>query len=117
MTSLDDLFTDPYLPAVGDVYWVETAILDAYDVEPRRPAVVVQVPETLDGRITVVTRTTKPGIPGVAHDPDPDLGLRKPGTFSYVRTAEARLWKRPHVEWMGTLDEDALKLVIEECLG
>lgn len=117
MTTLDELFTDPYLPEVGDVYWVATEILDAYDIEPRRPAVVVQVPESLNGRITVVTRTTQPGKPGVPHDPDPDLDLQKPGTFSYVRTAEARLWKRPHVEWMGTLDEDVLKSVIEERLG
>jgi hypothetical protein len=105
------------LPEVGDVYWVATEILDAYDIEPRRPAVVVLVPATLDGRITVVTRTTRPGIPGVPHDPDPNLGLRKPGTFFYVRTAEARLWKRPHVEWMGTLDEEVLRLIIEDRLG
>lgn len=113
VTTLDDLFTDPYLPEVGDVYWVETEILDAIDVEPKRPAVVVEVPENLDGRIRVVTRTTEPGKPGVPHDPVPELGLRKRGTFSYIRTAEARLWKRPQVEWMGVLSEDVLKSVVE----
>lgn len=117
MSELDELFTDPYLPVVGDVYWIATEILDGYDVEPRRPAVVVQVPSTVDGRITVVTRTSQPGVPGVSHDPDPDLGLDKPGTFSYLRTAEARLWKRPQVEWMGMLDENLLKLIIEDRLG
>lgn len=117
MSQLDELLTDPYLPMVGEVYWIATEILDGYDVEPRRPGVVVQVPATLDGRITVVTRTTQPGKPGVSHDPDPDLDLHKRGTFSYVRTAEARLWKRPHVEWMGTLDEDLVKLIIEDRLG
>lgn len=117
MTFLADLFTDPYLPDPGDLYWIDTDILEGRDKKPRRPGVVVTVPATLYGRITVVTRTTKENVSGVRHPAEPPLGLHEPGVFAYLRTAEAQLWRRPRVEWMGRLDEDVLKEVVEEFLG
>ena len=58
----------PYLPGVGEVYRVDPGIVGPARRGPGRPVsvLVVQVPATVNGRITVVTRTaSREGAPGV----------------------------------------------------
>lgn len=109
LESLDD----PYLPAVGDLFLVNTAILDAVDVHPRRPAVVIEVPTNLQGRIYVVTRTRNLKRSGVTHPPMPSADLHDKGVFAYLRSAEAIMWKHEHVTYLDVLDEGTLKDVLE----
>jgi hypothetical protein len=108
---LDD---SPYLPDVGELYWVDTTILDAYDKKPRRPALVLVVPAELTGRITLATRTSDTARSGVRHDPDPALGLRLEGVFHYLRTAEAQLWTPGHVTYMDRVDPQLLADVLQD---
>jgi len=105
-------FDDPYLPAVGDLFLVSTAILDAVDVHPRRPGVVIEIPANLGGRIQLVTRTRNLKQAGVPHPPMPSADLYEPGVFAYPRSAEALLWKREHVTWLGVLDAQTLAAVL-----
>jgi hypothetical protein len=114
---LHNLLADPFLPVVGEVYWVATEILDRRDEKPRRPAVVIKVPASLNGRVVVVTRTTDLDAPGVPHGASPELDLDVEGVFAQLRTAEARLWYKPNVEWLGPLGKFLLEKVIEEFLG
>lgn len=108
---LDD---GPYAPEVGELYWIDTTILDAYDKRPRRPGLVVEVPADPNGRLTIVTRTTNIDRPGVYHDADPGLGLNRPGVFAYLRTAEAHLWTPELVTYLDRVDAELLAQVLEE---
>ena len=109
MIDIPHLDDAPYLPAAGEVYWVDSAIIHPRDKKSDRPVLVVEVPATTSGRITIVTRTTNeertPGLPSPA---DTDLGLNKPGVWGYLRTAEANLWTPSMVEYRGSVDLDVL---------
>lgn len=106
---------DPYLPNPGDVYWVDTSILDNHDPKPKRPALVARVPHSLTGRIILVTRTTDlTRTPGVPSPPDRSLQLNKPGIWGYVASAEASLWTPSMVTRCGVGDAAHLRAVRQE---
>lgn len=117
MIDIPHLDDNPYLPDVGEIYWVDSAIIHPKDKKPDRPVLVVEVPATLSGRITIVTRTTnEERTPGVPSPPDPDLGLNKPGVWGYLRSAEANLWTPSMVEYRGPV-ELAVLLAVREVFG
>jgi mRNA-degrading endonuclease toxin of MazEF toxin-antitoxin module len=102
----------PYLPGVGEVYRVDPSIVHPADRAPDRPVLVVEVPATVHGRITVVTRTSDQGRVGVVASPeDPDLGFDGPGVWASLRTAEAGLWTASMVQFRGTVDLAVLTAV------
>ena len=109
--GLDGL-DDPYLPKVGELYLVAKEILGVVDVHPKRPAVVIEVPFDINGRIHLVTRTTDLDRPGVPHAAMPSEHLYQAGVFGYLRSAAAIVWKRPHVEFIGILDAETLDAVM-----
>jgi hypothetical protein len=88
----------PFLPVLGDLYWVSTIILWSGDRKPTRPVVVIEVPPDLFGRIAVVTRTTDTTRKGVTHDPMPEIGLGKSGVFADYASTEAMLWTPRNVQ-------------------
>ncbi|MDE2822956.1 MAG: hypothetical protein OXK79_05570 [Chloroflexota bacterium] len=115
MIKIPHLDDDPYLPAVGEVYWVNCTIITPADSKPDRPVLVVSVPADALGRITVVTRTSNTQRrPGVASAVDDALGLNKPGVWGYVRTAEAALWTPTMVTYRGVIEVEVLQQVREE---
>ena len=105
--------SEPYLPEIQRLYWIDTEILSPDDPEPRRPCVVIAVPETLYGTVSVVTRSTTDGI-GVAHDRDPGLGLNKDGHFSRLAPVQCQLWTAEFVEPSGLVDEVTFSWVLLE---
>ena len=80
---------------VGQMYLVDTSILNGRHPKPFRPVVVVRVPDSVidaaDRRVWVVTRTTDLRQHGVRHAADLRLGLDLPGVFAdaYVRWGDA----------------------------
>jgi len=73
---------------VGEVYMVDTSILNGRDPKPCRPVVVVSVPDNgADLRVWVVARTSDLRQQGVPHPADSRLRLDRPGVFAdaYVR--------------------------------
>ena len=102
---------NPSLPNAGDVYWVDTIVLDGRDPKLDRPVLVVGVPQESD-YITVVTRTTDLAQPGAYSAADPNLDLNKPGVWSWPRTAEVSMWFPPRVRWCGAVDKSELEEVI-----
>jgi hypothetical protein len=114
MIYIPHLDDNPYLPSVGEVYWVDSSIISPNDKKPDRPVLVVAVPTTLSGRITMVTRTTnRERTPGCPSPADPDLGLNKPGVWGYLRSAEADLWTPSMVEYRGVVELAVLLAVCE----
>ena len=106
---------DPCLPDPGDVYWVDTSILDNHDPKSKRPALVARVPHSLTGRIILVTRTTDlTRTPGVLSPPDRNIQLNKPGIWGHVASAEASLWTPSMVTWCGCVNAAHLQAVREE---
>jgi hypothetical protein len=113
--KIPHLDTGPYLPGVGEVYWINSAIIHPADVKLDRPVLVVLVPATVNGRITIVTRTSNQDrTPGVPSPEDPELGLNKPGVWGYLRSAEANLWTPSTVQYRGTVDLTVLTAVRQE---
>lgn len=102
----------PSLPNAGDVYWVDTELLDDRDPKPNRPVLVVSVPLSESDRITVVTRTTDLAQPGAFSPASPDLRLNKPGVWSWPQTADVSAWLPPQVRWCGAVDKSELEAVI-----
>jgi hypothetical protein len=105
---------DPYLPSAGEVYWVDSTIIHPKDKKNDRPVLVVEVPATLSGRITIVTRTSnEKRSPGFPSPINPTLGLNKPGAWGYLRSAEANLWTPSMVEYRGVVELSVLWAVRE----
>lgn len=87
---------DGKMVRVGQMYMVDTSILNGRDPKPYRPVLVIRVPDpAVDGtdrRIWVVTRTTDMGKEGVTHAADLRLGFDFPGVFAdaYVRWGDVK---------------------------
>jgi hypothetical protein len=95
--------SEPYIPDVGFVYWLEQTLLDPTDPEERRPGVVIAVPDTVNGTVIVVTRSSTDGF-GVAHDEQREIGLNKPAHFSRLLPVQCQLWTPELVHEAGPLD-------------
>jgi hypothetical protein len=108
-----DPLDQPFLPVLGDLYWVSTVILWSGDKKPTRPVVVIEVPSDLFGRIALVTRTSDTTRKGVAHDPMPEIGLAKPGVFADYASTEAILWTPRNVQRLGALPAPVLANVLD----
>lgn len=79
---------EPYEPDVGRLYWLQQPLLDPGDPKPKRPVVVMAVPDDEYGQITIVTRSSTERN-GQFHPKDPAKGLTKDGWFSRMRTVPA----------------------------
>ena len=99
-----------FLPNAGEVYWVDTELLDDRDPKPNRPVLVVSVPQ--NDYITVVTRTTDLAQSGAFSAASPDLRLNKPGVWSWPRIAEVSMWFPPQIRWCGAVDKSELEEII-----
>ena len=103
---------NPFLPNAGDVYWVNTRVLNGKDLKPDRPVLVLSVPRSTSEKIIVVTRTTDLTQPGAFSDADLNLDLNKPGIWSRPRIAELSMWFPPRVRWCGAVDRSELEAVV-----
>lgn len=111
--GLDGL-DEPYLPDLGRMYWVTPPLLDADDEKPKRPVVVVAVPDDVYGQITFVIRSTTEKN-GQKHPTQPEHGLSKTGWFSRVRTRSAQLWTPEMAKSMEyLLDDETLSYVMRD---
>jgi len=109
---------------VGQMYLVDTSILNGRDPKPYRPVVVIRVPDpAVDGsdrRVWVVTRTTDMRQQGVAHAADLRLGLDLPGVFAdaYVRWGDLGDFKdRDRARLLGHVDSRILRRVLDRFTG
>lgn len=102
----------PFVPNVGELYWVCTEIMLLPDPKEWRPAVVVERSAGPFGRVHVVTRTTDTTRKGIEHQPVAALGLRHPGVFWRYSSAEARMWTPRNCRLMGMLDTVTLRRVM-----
>jgi hypothetical protein len=91
------------LPTRGQVFKVLGAIQDPVDKKYDRRAVVVRVPRDVNGRITIITRTTNTKRRGVYSPIDLSNDLDEEGVWGYYRTVDARLWVKPDVKYIFTL--------------
>lgn len=101
----------PFLPAEGEIYWVDTLLYTASDPAPRRPAVVVDVPEPAHSPIRIATRTTNLEVRGARHAAQPEWGLEE-GVFSDLNLVKKSEWCSPRVSLIGVLDSDTMAAVV-----
>jgi hypothetical protein len=100
----------PFLPVAGELYWVDTLLYTASDPAPRRPAVVLDVPEPPHSPIRIATRTTNLDVRGVLHAAQPQWTLDE-GVFSDLNLVKKNEWCSPRVSLIGSLDTDTLDAV------
>lgn len=100
----------PFLPVAGDLYWVDTLLYTASDPAPRRPAVVLEVPEPAHSPIKIATRTTDLKVRGVPHEAQPQWRLDE-GVFSDLNLVKKSDWCGPRVSLIGSLDTDTMDAV------
>jgi hypothetical protein len=79
--------SDPFVPAVQSLWWVQTTILPPGDPGDQRLAAVLVAPPTTQGTVAVVLRT------------GPD------GGFSWRVPVQCRLWTGSNVTPTGRLDD------------
>lgn len=103
---------EPFLPSVGQLFWVKTWLFLPPDKHDERPVLVVNVPLNTRGRISVVTRTSDTRADGVQHRADRTLGLGQDGVFSRLSSTEAQNWTPRNVRFCGTVGDAVLRAVI-----
>lgn len=101
-----------FLPAVGDMYWVDTLLYTPADKAHRRPAVVLEVPEPAHSPIRIATRTTNLEVRGVRHAVQPQWALEE-GVFSDLNHVKKDEWRSPRVTPVGALDSVTMDAVRE----
>ncbi len=102
----------PYLPVEGRLYWARTTIFQPPDKHAERPVVVVRVPGTTLGRISVVSRTSDTSRPGVFHKADPGLTLNLDGVFDRLTSTEGRYWTPFNIRPCGDLSPELFEEII-----
>ncbi len=100
----------PFLPLAGEFYWVDTLLYTASDPAPRRPAVVLDVPEPAHSPIRIATRTTNLAVRGVLHSAQPQWSLEE-GVFSDLSLVRKDDWCSPRVTLIGSVDPDTMAAV------
>ena len=108
--------TEPFLPDVQTVYWVDGTILPAGEPEPQRAVVVVASPPTPTGTVTVVSRSATDRF-GVEHGADAGLGLSSKGRFSRRHPVQAQLWTPATTTPVGVLDDATFAAVVARFVG
>ena len=106
---------DPFVPKVGQVFWVRSLLYSSTDPAPGRPAVVFAAPSTpsATARIQIVTRTSDTGVPGVRHEGGLVPTLDMPGVFSDLVSCRASAWRSGDVLLVGQLCEPYLGRVLD----
>lgn len=99
-----------FLPVAGELYWVDTLLYTASDPAPRRPAVVLDVPEPAHSPIRIATRTTVLSVRGVPHAVQPQWSLEE-GVFSDLNSVRKDDWCSPRVSLIGSLDQNTMDAV------
>ena len=87
--------SDPFVPAVQSLWWVQTSLLPLADSGEHRPAAVLAAPGTTDGTVAVVLRC------------GPD------GGFSRRVPVQCRLWTASNVTPMGSLDDATFAALLD----
>jgi len=83
--------SDPFVPAVQSLWWVQTTILPPGDPEQQRVAAVLEVPPTVDGTIAIVLQS--------------GAERRLP--------VQCRLWTASNVTPLGRLDDEGFAGLVE----
>lgn len=91
-------------PAVQWLYWLDTTILPTGDAEDHRAVVVLAVPPTPAGTVTVVSRSGTDRF-GVVHPADEGLGFSADGWFSRRHPVQRSLWTSAATSPIGRLDD------------
>ena len=106
-----DLLHEYWPPDLGGLYWVDKEVFGRTDPKPRRPYVVVALPDVGRPDLVVVRRSTTAGT-GVSHDEHREVGLQK-GWFCELRSAPTALWTVKMVSEVGlVLTEEELAWVM-----
>ena len=108
--------SEPFLPDVQAVYWVDGTILPAGEPEPQRAVVVVATPPTTTGTVTVVSRSATDPF-GVEHAADAGLGLSTRGRFSRRHPVQAQLWTPATATPAGVLDQATFAAIVARFVG
>lgn len=109
-----DLMYEPYLPDLRGIYWVDTVLLDPSDEKPRRPLVVVAIPDDAFGTIQVVVRSTT-NKNGPSHAKQPQHGLNQEGWFSMLGAISSELWTPENATSADLLlDEETFSYIFQE---
>lgn len=106
-----DLLREYWPPDLGGLYWVAKDVFGRPDTKPKRPYVVVALPDENRPDLFVVRRSTSAGT-GVFHDEHLEVGLAK-GWFCEPRNAPTALWTVKLVSEVGlVLTEEELAWVM-----
>ena len=95
----------PYIPDLRRIYWIDALLLDPNDPKPERPVVVVKVPSSTYGTVTMVTRSSTEKN-GQWHSKHPMHGLAKEGWFTRLRVVSCELWTPESVRSSDLLLDD-----------
>lgn len=108
-------FGDPALPAVGELYLVNSLLYHSNDPAASRRAVVLSVPptETPGAYIQIATRTSDTSMPGVRHPADFAVHCDLDGVFSELRVCLAESWRPGNVRLLGVLPEPYLTSALD----
>ena len=87
--------SDPFVPAVQSLWWVQTSMLPLADLGEHRAVTVLAAPTTTDGTVAVVLRS------------GPD------GGFSRRVPVQCRLWTASNVTPIGILDDATFAALVE----
>jgi len=106
---------EPFLPAVGQVFWVSSLLYSSSDPAPGRPAVVLLVPAVVSptARIQIVTRTHDTAVAGVQHGAELFPTLDLPGVFSQLTSCLVSSWRPGNVLRAGSLSASVFAQVEE----
>lgn len=105
--------SEPYIPDVGMLYWLEEILLADGDPKDRRPCLVIAAPKDLFGTVMVVTRSTSDRR-GVFHDRCPEVGLAKVGFFSQLLPVQCQLWTPDNARSIVEVDNETFAYVLKE---
>jgi hypothetical protein len=106
--------SEPYLPDVRRIYWLQRPLLDLDDPELERPCVVVVLPAETESEITIVTRSSSERN-GQFHPRQPEHGLNKDGWFTRIGWVSTELWTPENTHSTNLLlDEETFSYVLRD---
>jgi hypothetical protein len=108
MVELPEWFVNacgPYIPDLGRIYWIKAPLLDADDTKPRRPVMVLRIPETTSGTVACAIRS-KTNKNGQEHPAHPQHGLSHKGWFVELIIVQCGLWTPENAESCDVVVDD-----------